>query len=455
MKLLLAALLALTQAAQAAAPKVVVPSKAGLGGPNVPLAKPGILNNGLANPLGGSPLVNVPAIVNSGVPVLAPNVSQAPVLDGLTGVVNKQAELGRDQNAPAAIGGQLFDGSGKAKLGDVGDPVNGGFKGGDPYRTSGLSPPTREDVAKAYQKARYKSLAEAYFGDQFPEAAAEVFYKYTFQGYDMLQGVAQAAHYDKQAKTVLDALSELIGVHDSRDEPASAAFRDVLGRWYAGIKYQEQKAPRKNVPHLTPNPLGRGEYWDMAAGLNAGGYIMREVDSASDYSFFDLSGFVTAVLNETARLAGKPNAKAVQENLLALKKPAKPLSVLRTKNAIAYVPGFDKKLEEMADWVAPGGQLVIQNDPNPGQRSLVVKHHGPLIRDLLSKGWAIEYGFSRKSGPFSEYGFDTLVLVRPAALKTVRAREVNDLWNAYVRAVKKADDEFNPFGGLFTVILGG
>jgi hypothetical protein len=443
MKLLLAFLLALAQAAQAAAPKVVV-SKVGLSGAqNVTLAKPGILNNGFASPLG-----------NSGLPNLAPSISPVPVLDGLTNVVNKQAELGQDQgNEKAVLGGSLFDGA-KAKLGSAGDPVDGSASAGDPSRSSGLSPPTREEVEQAYRSAVPSPRALSHFASQFPEVAAEVLYKFTFVGQDMLANVAEAARFQPQAEKLLGALNELIGVHEARGDSAATKFLETLGAWYAGGYHTRQKDERRGQPHMTPNPLEGGEYWDMAAGMNAGGYINREIDSKSDYSFFDISPFVVSFLNETARQTGKSNAKAVKADLLQLQKPAKPLSVLRSKNAIAYVPGFGKKLEEMADWIAPGGQLVIQNDPNPGQRSLITGDHGPLIQRLIAEGWDMQYGFSGDSGPLGKYGYDTLVLTRPIGPRQVESLEAAARWKDYVRAVQKADDRFDPFGGLFGALFG-
>jgi SAM-dependent methyltransferase len=192
-----------------------------------------------------------------------------------------------------------------------------------------------------------------------------------------------------------------------------------------------------------------GEYWDMAAGMNAHGFIYRELDPKTNYSFFDYSPFVVSYLKTAAELAGVKNAAVVEGDINTLARPAKPLAVLRTKNAVYYVPGFDKKLEEMTDWIAPGGQLIVQNDPNPGQRSLIISKHGPVIRRLLSEGWAIEYGFSGDSGKWGRYGLDTLVLTRPRQAAKRSAGEAERAWKAYAAAVAKTDADFNPYGFLF------
>jgi hypothetical protein len=210
---------------------------------------------------------------------------------------------------------------------------------------------------------------------------------------------------------------------------------------------------RGHRPHLPPSPIEGGEYWDMAAGMNALGFIHRELDPKTNYSFFDYSPYVASYLETAAQIAGKANAKVVEGDIGALTRPAKPVAVLRTKNAVHYVPGFAKKLEEMAGWIAPGGQLVIQNDPNPGQRSLIREGHGDLIKRLVSEGWTMEYGFSGRPGKFSEYALDTLVLTRP---KTAAAARIDPSaeWGAYVRAVAKVDSEPD-MNSLLAMLFGG
>lgn len=207
--------------------------------------------------------------------------------------------------------------------------------------------------------------------------------------------------------------------------------------------------PGRNMP---PSPIPHGEYWDMAAGMNAQGFIHRELDPNTNYSFFDYSPFVVSYLKTAAELAGKPNAAVVEGDINKLTKPAKPLAVLRTKNAVHYVPGFDKKLEEMADWVAVGGQLIIQNDPNPGQRQLIIDGHGALIRRLLAEGWGIEYGFSGHDGKYGAYALDTLVLTRPGAGAKRDPIQADVAWKKYAEAVHHADGAQDPIAMLFRML---
>jgi hypothetical protein len=204
-------------------------------------------------------------------------------------------------------------------------------------------------------------------------------------------------------------------------------------------------APR----NLPPSPIPGGEYWDMAAGMNAQGFIHRELDPGVNYSFFDYSPFVVSYLRTSAELAGAKNASAIEADLLKLTRPAKPLAVLRTKNAAHYVPGFDKKLETMTDWIAPGGQLIIQNDPNPGQRSVIIEKHGPLVRRLIAEGWAFEYGFSGSPGDWGGYALDTITVTRPERAAAKTAAQAASEWASYERAVQYLERNFNPLGFLF------
>jgi hypothetical protein len=187
----------------------------------------------------------------------------------------------------------------------------------------------------------------------------------------------------------------------------------------------------------------------MAAGMNAQGFIHRELDPATNYTFFDYSPFVVSYLKTAAELAGVKNAAVVEADLNKLTRPAKPLAVLRTKNAVHYVPGFDKKLETMADWVAPGGQIIIQNDPNPGQRAIIIEKHGHLIRRLISEGWAFEYGFSGSPGNWGGYALDTITLTRPKLAAKAGIQEAERQFSSYERAVQYLERRFNPMDLLF------
>lgn len=309
--------------------------------------------------------------------------------------------------------------------------------------TAAASPPTDAELAAAYRQARPESRAVEDFGIDFAAASAQALKEYTFMGSFFLEGVnLQGAGL---AETV-------VGMHDAHDDAPARNFMQLLGRWRA---FQDRaQTGRLVAPNLPPSPIANGEYWDMAAGMNAQGLIHRELDSNTRYSFFDASPFVASYLKAAAELSSAKNVMVVEGDVNRISKPARPLAVLRTKNAVYSVPGFDKKLEEMADWVAPGGQIVIQNDSNPAQRGIILKKHGPLIRRLLAEGWALDYGFPGRSGKLSNYALDTLILTRPKLARKKAPAETARAWKVYVDEVQRVDEaqragaERDPFAFL-------
>jgi len=406
-----------------------------LAAPAIAIAVPAAAVQALAAPSAPSAAKLVPAALTAIKPAAA-----------------KPEKPGSDQAREAATA--LFDGSGPLAAPATGDGPSAPGSPSDPSRASGLSPPSDAELASAYREARPQSRAVEMFGRDFAAAAAEATQQYTFMGAYFLQQM-------DPRQPAYRAAAEFIETHDARAHAPSRKFMQLLGRWHAFQDHTKELAIAARTammkavgmpapaPHLPPSPIPGGEYWDMAAGMNALGFIHHELDPAVKYSFFDYSPFVVSYLKTAVDLAGAKNAEIVEADLNKLTKPEKPLAVLRTKNAVHYVPGFAKKLETMADWIAPGGQLVIQTDPQPGQRAMVVDNHGPLIRRLLSEGWGLEYGFSRRPGKFSEYALDTLILTRPKLAWTMPPEETAREWNGYRAAVAKANSEFNPFGFLF------
>jgi len=353
--------------------------------------------------------------------------------------------------AAEAAASALFDGALSAPaIGD--DPFVPG-SAPESRRSSGLSPPTDAELIGAYREAKPKSQAVETFGRDFVTAAGQAIQKYTFMGDYFMKSI-------RADRPVLRAIEDLIAAHDERESPSSRRFMGLLGRWYAfqdhaqeqmiAMKYAMMRRmgqePARNLP---PSPIPGGDYWDMAAGMNAQGFIHRELDPATRYTFFDYSPFVVSYLKTAAELAGAKNASVVEADLLKLEKPAKPLAVLRTKNAAHYVPGFSKKLETMADWIAPGGQLVIQNDPSPGQRQIIIEQHGPLVRRLIAEGWAFEYGFTRTPGKWGAYGLDTMILTRPKLVFEKTPAEAAAEWRSYEKSVRYLEKDMAPFGFLF------
>jgi SAM-dependent methyltransferase len=357
---------------------------------------------------------------------------------------------GSDQARAAATA--LFDGAALSAPA-AGDGPSAPSAAPEHRRSSGLSPPTDAELVAVYRAARPQSNAVETFGRDFVGAAGQAIQKYTFMGEYFLQQLRPGA--------VFKAAEDLIKTHDAREDASSRRFMELLGRWQAFQDHGQEKliamkiammkrlgqpGPARNLP---PSPIPGGEYWDMAAGMNAQGFIHRELEPGTNYSFFDYSPFVVSYLRTAAALAGAKNAVVVEADLNRLTRPAQPIAVLRTKNAVHYVPGFDKKLEEMADWIAPGGQLIIQNDPNPGQRSIIIEKHGPLVRSLIAEGWEFEYGFSGSPGNWGGYALDTMTLTRPKLVARKTAEQAAGEWSSYERAVQYLQRRFDPLDFLF------
>lgn len=398
-----------------------------------------------------APLV-APALAVAVKPAAAAPAKISPAaLSSITPAAAKPEKPGSEQ--ARAAGNALFDGT-VLSAPAIGDGPSVPASAPEDRRSSGLSPPTDAEIVAAYRQAAPKSGAVETFGRDFVGMAAGAVQKYTFMGSYFLEGLKS------QPLAIYRAASDFISTHDKREDAPSRRFMELLGRWNAfqdhakeqmiAMRIAMMKRLGQTVPrNLPPSPIPGGEYWDMAAGMNAQGFIHRELEPGTRYSFFDYSPFVVSYLKTAAELAGAKNASAVEADLLQLKRPAKPIAVLRTKNAVHYVPGFDKKLETMTDWIAPGGQLIIQNDPNPAQRSMIIEKHGPLARRLIAEGWEFEYGFSGSPGEWGGYALDTIVLTRPKAAAPKTAAEAARQWSSYERAVQYLEKSFDPLGFLF------
>ncbi len=349
--------------------------------------------------------------------------------DALRGGQNGQAR---------AVGMAAFDGLLRA-------PAEGPSFFGLQFGGPRVSAPSARELAKAYLKANPRTgLGPILTDPAFAAFAAEAMVEYTFVGEQLIQQVMMESLMGRSRSAARAAfIMEMAETHE-RDTPEARKFSEMLGRWLAVNEHREEARTGRYIgladvgAHLPPSPLPQGEYWDMAAGINAGRYARRpEVSAGTEYRLFDASPFVTGYIDASARLAGKPRARAVRQDILALERPEKPLAALRTKNAAGYVPGFADKLETMADWIAPGGQLIIQADAgHPYQHMAIVDRHGALVRRLLAEGWSFDFGFARGPGALGRYAYDTMILTRPAGAPAPRdAEAVERAWSEYSRAV--------------------
>ena len=333
------------------------------------------------------------------------------------------------------------------------DPAAGVQRAHSPSGDDAASVPTEAQLAALFDAARPGSQTVETLNRQggFGAMAGQIIHQYTFVKENLLEGMRSNPHviFTPDGRKVLRAAEELVSVADAHDDPASRRFLEALGRVQAAneVRQQEREAALRGFfarrsggverRHMPRNDLGSGDYWDMAAGMNAGGFILRELEPGTRYSFFDFSPFVVSYLNAVAAHKGA-DAAAIEADILKLKRPERPLAVLRTKNAVAYVPGFEKKLSEMADWIAPGGRLVIQNDPMSGQRRLIIDKHGPLALRLIEEGWDFKFEFTSARG--AEHELDTLIFTRPKGGEIRRsAAEARELWARYLASVKYAD----------------
>ncbi len=411
-----------------------------------------IAGTGLMAAVAPVPALSVPA------PQLSPaSLSAAPLIPVLVAPAPPTvaaASQGRAAIKPGseqarAAGAALFDGAGKLSAPAIDDGPFVSELEGDRSRAGGLSPPADAEIIAAYRRASPQSKAVESFGPNFIAMAAKALQEHTFLADDFLKSMK--APQDSRERAIFTANEDLVRAHNAREDAASRRFLQLLGRWYAfwnhawAAKTAVMKRTGQGGPvsKLPPSPIPNGEYWDMAAGINASGFIYRELDPKMNYSFFDNSPFVASYLNTAAELTGAKNARVLEGDIDKLTKPARPIAVLRVKNVVSYVHGFDEKLEEMADWVAPGGQIVLQNDPHPAQRGILLEKHGPLIRRLIAEGWAIEYGFSGRPGKLVDYGLDTLILTRPQRARKKTPEATARAWKAYEAAVTEIGVDFS------------
>jgi hypothetical protein len=269
---------------------------------------------------------------------------------------------------------------------------------------------------------------------------------------DQLLPPGRGREYDDLA-----ALTHKILDLAQRDDVAGRRFAAALGRdkAQADMPAALMGAGREKLPG---NPLPSGQYWDLAAGPNALGHMVSSLSPNTKYVFLDRSTFVTSYLEAGRRIAAAKGrdmsaVEILNADLRGIQKPAAPISVLRWKNVHTYIQGFEKRMEEMAGWIAPGGRLVIQNDAGAGQRIGILTKLAPVIQDLIAKGYAFDYE------PLGRGDLETLTLSKPAAgaaadANAVRARSLKR-WAAYADEVHAVNQAERGGGDWLRRMLGG
>ena len=236
-----------------------------------------------------TPLV-APALAVAVKPAAAAPTKIAPAaLSAITPAAAKPEKPGSEQ--ARAAGNALFDGT-VLSAPAIGDGPSVPASAPEDRRSSGLSPPTDAELVSAYRQAAPKSGAVETFGRDFVGMAAGAVQKYTFMGNYFLEGLKS------QPLAIYRAASDFISTHDKREDAPSRRFMQLLGRWNAfqdhakeqmiAMRIAMMKRLGQTVPRsLPPSPIPGGEYWDMAAGMNAQGFIHRELEPGTRYSFFD------------------------------------------------------------------------------------------------------------------------------------------------------------------------
>jgi hypothetical protein len=294
--------------------------------------------------------------------------------------------------------------------------------------------PVADDAGlnRLYQAARPGSSAPAVLSRDAPfaRAAADIMEHYTFHRDLFLKQTKADTYPDAAGRRLVRAVNEMAAVADG-PSPAERKFLRELGRRQAHelisngalnlrLKQLASMSEEGNTRRRLPlNPLGEGEFWDMASGLDADRFILRELEPGTHYTFFDRSPYVVSVLRHVAELSGASfQVSVVEKNILDLRLPRRPLAVLRNKNAGAYVDGFPQKLELMTNWIKKGGKLVFQNDPWYLGRNKFIEWHGALALRLLREGWEMATSFA--VSPAAEHDLDTVSLIRPADRPVLR-----------------------------------
>jgi hypothetical protein len=242
-------------------------------------------------------------------------------------------------------------------------------------------------------------------------------------------------HFIKKNKVAVGhLLAKLVSLHESGDAKAARYF-EYLGRKRAEYEGASNLIDRKDKVFPPPPKDIQGEYWEMGAGASSLGSF-ASFDPKTHYVLFEKSPFIKGYLD--VAIEGKHvNAEAVCIDVRNIQRPSGPIAALRAKNMVSYAPGFEKKLFEMADWIAPGGQIILQSDYRLGHpetfQKMLIEPYGSLIKDLAARGWRFEYYLSTK------YGHPTIILTRPLQGAAVADQNFETRWREMEERVRNGE----------------
>lgn len=248
--------------------------------------------------------------------------------------------------------------------------------------------------------------------------------------------------------SLVGALREMLETLRRSGDSAAEAFVSAAARVRARVQVRNYPADILAPFRWPAPPFKGGEYWDLASGPNAAEWIRAGLDPDTHYRLFDDAAYATAFLREAVALGranGEIAARVTVEraDVRALAPPSAPLAAIRAKNVHGYVPGGAEALERMTEWIAEGGQLILQNYPQPGHRRSEIEELGPMIGRLIERGWVLE---RREPGPydpeFTHVVAYTLSFTKPRAdlsapVRRERAERSQEVWDAYQMEVAR------------------
>lgn len=371
--------------------------------------------------------------------------------------------IGGQGQAPTAIS-QIQDAAqalrrdgGEARLGSIIDGSKSA--GGGSYETASV--PAGADAQAEFSKAYPNHPGVPVLKDlgvPFEAFATQTMMHNVFhQTRDGERLIEEALGNFPSRRQMIDLANRIVDLAE-RDDEAGRRFASALGREQARQDFPNAMANRFH-DGLPANPLPGGEYWDLAAGPNAMGHMAGQRDPKTTYVFFDRSAFVVSYLETGRQMLANAgvkmdNVKIVQVDLRKLGAPKTAPSVIRWKNVHTYVSGYEKRMEEIAGWLAPGGRLILENDPGVGQRITNLKLLGPIVNRMIAEGWAFDFQ------PLGRGDLETMTLTKPAAPLSAQARRDAHRaslrrWDAYARAVDEANQMDMMGGGLIWRLFGG